>query len=231
MEFDFTPYFKKYETLAQAADQIFDKMCKEYPDCVQCKVECSDCCHALFDITLIEALYIHHKFHETYSGKMKNLILDKANSIDRKIAKIKRQAFKAFKEGKNEGEVLADLSFERARCPFLNADERCDLYEHRPLTCRFYGVPTSIGGSGHTCGKSKFEKGKEYPTVNLDIMHKKLQEISAELVRDLKSRNIKLVDLLVPLSMAILTDYNEEYFGLESDNPKTEKKEATPTKE
>ena len=218
MNFDLTPYFGKYELLVKASDQIFNQMTKDYPNCVNCKIECSDCCNALFDITLIEALYINTKFHESMKGQSKEELIEKANRIDRKITKIKRKAFKELQEGKNEGEIIADLSVERAKCPFLNSEETCDFYEYRPLTCRFYGIPTSIGGSGHSCGKSNFEMGQQYPTVNLDNILKKLQELSAELIKDMKSKHIKLVDLLVPLSMAILTDYNDEYFGFENDD-------------
>lgn len=220
MDFDLTPYFRKYEQLVNAADQIFNKMATDYPECVNCKIECSDCCNALFDLTLIEALYINHKFNESMKHERKEKIIEKANRIDRKIAQIKRKAFKDLKSGKNEGEVIADLSVERARCPFLNSEETCDFYDYRPLTCRFYGIPTAIGGRGHSCGLANFEMGKEYPTVNLDNMLKKLQEVSAELIRDMKSKHIKLVDLLVPLSMAILTEYNDEYFGFENNDDK-----------
>ena len=48
----------------------------------------------------------------------------------------------------------------------------------------------------------------------LDVVHNQLQQISAELIRDIKSRNIKLADLLVPLSMALISDYDDVYLGI-----------------
>jgi hypothetical protein len=104
----------------------------------------------------------------------------------------------------------------------LNEKELCDLYEYRPITCRFYGVPTAIGGAGHTCGKSGFKQGEKYPTVNLDAVHSKLQQISAELLRDIQSRNIKLADLLVPLSSAVILDFDDVFLGI-ADEPVEEK--------
>jgi len=68
----------------------------------------------------------------------------------------------------------------------------------------------------------RFKQGEKYPTVNLDAVHARLQEISAELVRDLRSRFIKLADILVPLSTALVTDYDEIYFGLKDDVPPQE---------
>ena len=116
------------------------------------------------------------------------------------------------------------MASERIRCPLLNDENLCSLYEYRPITCRFYGIPTSIGGKGHTCGKSGFVEGKQYPTVNLDIIHKRLYELSDELVKKIKSRHIKMAEMLVPLSMSLLTVYNEEYLGIgekaKSDNSK-----------
>ena len=223
MDFDFTPYFKKYETLVTKSDAAFERVKQAHAECVKCEEKCADCCHALFDLTLIEALYINHKFNEKIKGSQKADLLEKSNRADRHIHKIKRQAYKDLQDGKSEDEILAGLARERVRCPLLNEAELCDLYENRPLTCRFYGIPTAIGGQGYTCGKSDFKEGEQYPTVNLDVIHNQLQKLSAELIRDLKSRYVKLADMLVPLSMALLTLYDEDYLGIGA-----EKVEAPP---
>jgi len=215
MEFDFTPYFKRYEVLVQAADQVFARMTKEYPDGVACAVGCSDCCQALFDLTLIESLYINRHFNEMFDGKIRADIQEAANVADRKIARIKREAYRRLQKGEAENKILADLATYRVRCPLLNEDDQCDMYAFRPLTCRFYGIPTAIGGKGHTCGKSGFEQGREYPTVNLDAVYQQLQQISSELLRDMRARHIKLVDLLIPVSMALITLFDDEYFAVD----------------
>jgi Fe-S-cluster containining protein len=214
MSVDLTSYFKKYEALVAQADGAFDRVKKAHADCVKCEAKCADCCFALFDLTLIEALYIHHKFNEKYQGSEKVELLEKSNRADRRIYKIKRKAYNDLQAGKNEGEILAAMALERVRCPLLNEKELCDLYDYRPITCRFYGVPTAIGGSGHTCGKSGFKQGEKYPTVNLDAVHSQLQKISAELLRDIQSKNIKLADLLVPLSSAVILDFDDVFLGI-----------------
>jgi len=219
MDFDFTPYFEKYEELVSKADGAFERVKQAYAECVKCEEKCADCCFALFDLTLIEALYINHKFNEKVKGSDKAKLLEKANQADRKVHKLKRKAYKDLQAGKSEDEILAELARERVRCPLLNEAELCDLYDNRPLTCRFYGIPTAIGGKGHSCGKSGFEKGERYPTVNLDAVNSQLQQISAELIRDLKSRHLKLSDMLVPLSMALLTIYDDDYLGVAEEKP------------
>ena len=214
MSIDLTPYFKKYEALVAQSEEAFNRVKAAHAECVKCEEKCSDCCFALFDLTLIEALYLHQKFNEKYKGAAKVELVEKANRADRRIYKIKRQAFKELQSGRNEGELLAEMALERVRCPLLNEKDLCDLYDHRPLTCRFYGIPTAIGGAGHTCGKSGFKQGEQYPTVNLDAVHTQLQQISAELLRDIKSKNIKLVDLLVPLSSAMIMDFDDVFLGV-----------------
>ena len=232
MEFDFTPYFEKYETLVSKSDEAFEHVKQAYAECVKCEEKCADCCYAIFDLTLIEALYINHKFNEKVKDRQKADLLEKANRADRMIHKIKRRAYKDLQAGKSEDDILAGLARQRVRCPLLNEADLCDLYDNRPLTCRFYGIPTAIAGQGHTCGKSAFKEGEPYPTVNLDAINSQLQQLSAELVRDLKSRYVKLADMLVPLSMALLTLYDEDYLGIgeekiEAPPPRKKRKRRT----
>ena len=219
MSVDLTSYFEKYEALVAQADAAFDRVKTAHADCVKCEEKCADCCHALFDLTLIEALYIHHKFNDKYQGSEKVELLEKSNRADRQIYKIKRKAYKDLQAGKNEGEILAAMALERIRCPLLNEKDLCDLYDYRPITCRFYGIPTAIGGAGHTCGKSGFKQGEKYPTINLDAVHNRLQQISAELLRDIQSKNIKLADLLVPLSSAVIMDFDDVFLGIAEEEP------------
>jgi Fe-S-cluster containining protein len=219
MDFDFTPYFEKYEKLVAASDAAFERVKQAHADCVKCVEGCADCCHALFDLTLIEALYINYRFRQKFQESGKTELEEKANRADRQLTKIKRKAHQDFLAGKPEAEILADLARERVRCPLLSKQDLCDLYDYRPLTCRFYGIPTAIGGKGHTCGLSGFKPGEQYPTVNLDAVHTRLQELSAELVRDLRSRFIKLADILVPLATVLITNYDDIYLGLKEAPP------------
>jgi Fe-S-cluster containining protein len=223
MKIDFRPHFEKYQTIVKQADELFERVQKEHPECVTCKIKCADCCHALFDLTLIEAIYINYQFKKIIQGKEKRSIIEKANRADRKTHIIKKRAYDSKKAGKEETEILMDIAAERVRCPLLNDDEQCDLYEYRPITCRLYGIPTSIGGRSHTCGKSGFVEGKPYPAVNLDAIQKRLYDISHEFVREIKTKYVKMADMLVPLSMAILTDFDEEYLGIASPKNAEEK--------
>ena len=210
------PIFEKYEAFVKQIDDVFKKVRSDYPDCVKCGLECSDCCFALFDLSLVEALYINRKFLENIGDK-KAEILEAANGIDRNIHQLKRKAFKAVESGqKSEEQVLLEMAAERSRCPLLNEEDRCALYAFRPITCRLYGIPTAIDGRAHTCGLSGFKEGESYPTVNLDAVNAKLKALSEEIVAALRSTHVKMGDVLMPVSMALLTVFDENYLGVPS---------------
>jgi Fe-S-cluster containining protein len=208
------PLFERYEKVIEQVDQAFEKISVSHPDEVRCKEGCSDCCHALFDLTLIEALYINHHFHRHLPKDQQEAILELANTADRAVYKLKRQAYQDLKKGVAEEELLQRLAEERVRCPLLDEKDRCLLYAWRPVTCRLYGVPTAIGGRAHTCGISGFDQGKSYPTANLDPIQKALYTLSEDTVSAIRSRYSRLAELLVPLSMALLTTYDDDYLGV-----------------
>jgi Fe-S-cluster containining protein len=214
MDFDFAPYFKRYEAVVTAAEKAFAQMTAQYPDAVRCGLGCADCCYALFDLTFVEALYINKQFYRSMEGLQREVLLDRANTADRQTHKIKRQAADQIKNGVDEQQVLEAVARQRVRCPLLNAGNTCDLYSFRPITCRLYGIPTAIHGQGHTCGRSGFEPGKSYPTVKLEVLNQKLLALSSDLVAALGSRHTGLADLMMPLSMALLADFDDEYLGV-----------------
>ncbi len=207
------PYFNKYKAIVDQVDAVFRKVQEEHESCVRCQVGCSDCCHALFDLTLIEALYIKSWFDKLFEDDARALIIEKANEADRAVYRLKRQAFKDHESGKPEAEILEEMAAHRIRCPLLNFEDQCELYAYRPITCRLYGIPTVIGDKAHTCGLSGFEQGRAYTTVKLDAIQSKLYELSAEFAAEIGSRYPKLAELLMPVSMALLTDFTEEYLG------------------
>ena len=222
MILDLEPFFEEYRLLAATADQTFEKIKNEHPDCVKCEVKCTDCCYAIFDISLIEAMFINQEFNRTFEGKAKYDMLEKANRIDRRLHKIKRDAYREFEGGKDETAILMEISKIKVRCPLLNEEDTCDLYASRPITCRLYGIPTAIGGTGRTCALSGFEPGGSYPTVQLEKIHQRLYNISNDMVRAIQSKHVRMAEILMPVSMALLTDFNEEYLGIGDDSESTE---------
>ena len=107
---NFEPFFKQYEALVKTADELFNKVSLEYPDEVKCKQGCADCCYALFDLTLIEALYIKHHFDTCFEGLEREKRIEIANKIDRELYSLKRKAYKDLEAGKEEADILRDMA-------------------------------------------------------------------------------------------------------------------------
>jgi hypothetical protein len=92
--------FKKYEALVDQVDDVFEQVRQQYPECVTCKLGCADCCHAIFDLSLVEALYINRRFLEKVVGQRKIDIIEDANVTDRNLYRMKRKAFKSVEDRK-----------------------------------------------------------------------------------------------------------------------------------
>ena len=215
MQLDFSPAFARYEAIAAEADAAFAKVSEMCPDFVSCGAGCSDCCHALFDLTFIEALYINHQFNKAFpSGPARDAVIERANKADRDASKLKRKAFRAGEEGVSTRDILESMSRERIRCPLLGDDERCVLYPFRPITCRLYGVPLEIAGEARTCGNTGFAPGERYPTVKIEKLQDRLVALSQEVVGALPTRLPLLGEMLVPVSFALVTDFDNDYLGI-----------------
>ncbi len=220
---DLSPFFSRYEAHVREADALFERIRSQYPELVVCREQCSSCCHALFDLSLVEALYLNAKFLERFpAGAGRAAVLDAADKADRQTVKLKRRIFKDSQAGRDSNEILAEVASLAVRCPLLGDDDRCRMYEFRPITCRLYGVPTAIGGKAHTCGMTGFKQGESYPTVALDKMQHRLSDINSELAEYMRTAYKELASMYVPVSSALLTEYTPQYLGI-GGLPKEEK--------
>lgn len=211
---DLSPIFKEYEVLRTQADQLFDRLNSAYPQAVKCKAGCSDCCNALFDLSLVESMYINSAFQKKFKyGPERSAILEKASKIDRNLTKIKHNLYKAEKAGEPIESIIAKAGQIRMACPLLTDDGHCILYEDRPITCRLYGIPLEIGSKSHVCGLSDFAGGNSYPAVKLSRIQNKLEDLSKKIAQVCESR-FDLTEVYVPLSMALLSRYDEAYLGI-----------------
>lgn len=212
---DLDAVFQEYEALAARTDDLFERVRAQFPAEVACAAGCSDCCHALFDMSLVEAMALNRAFNARFGfGGPRSAVLEAASDADRAATRLKRHYFQRAKQGATDGDILGEAARDRLRCPLLGPDNHCALYEQRPITCRVYGVPTAIHGQAHVCGKCGFVPGGAYPTVALDRVQDKLAELSRRLVVALDSRYRELHTVYVPVSMALLTKYDDAYLGV-----------------
>ena len=213
------PIFTRYEHLCVEADTLFEQVRHLHPDCVTCSLGCSGCCHAMFDLSLVEALYLNQKFHQnTAFGPQHSAIINAAGEADRLTTRIKRGLYNISKGG-NTRQIMEDAARTRIRCPLLNAEDHCHIYAYRPVTCRLYGVPAAIAGEAHVCGQSAFSKGQSYPTIALEKIQDRLAAMSQEIAQTLGTRFKELHLVYVPVSMALLTRYDANYLGIAPAKP------------
>ena len=213
--------FLEYEVLTAQVDKLFHDVQSKYSKEVACTKTCSDCCYALFDLSLVEAMAINRAFHDRFGfGAERSAVLERAGEADRPLTRLKHYYYKEVKQGISDEKVMEQAARERVRCPLLGDDNLCLLYEHRPLTCRIYGVPTAIHGKGHVCGKCHFEKGGKYPTLQLDRIQDKLASLSHKIAKVLGSKYTELHHVYVPVSMALMNKYDEAYLGLKQNEKK-----------
>ncbi len=212
---DLSAIFTRYETLVAETDALFAHVRNSFPDCVICAQGCSDCCHALFDLSLVEAMYLNAKFMETLEhGRKRSDVLSRAADLDRQLVRMKRDFYKGTKDGKSAEDIMHEAALVRVPCPLLDEGDACILYDCRPITCRLYGIPLNIQGQGHVCGKTHFDKGKDYPAVHMHAIQARLDELSRDIARTVKSRFLELPQVFVPVSMALLTRYDKTYLGI-----------------
>lgn len=215
--FDYQTVFEKYEDLVRKVDQAVGRVQAAHPEEVRCRQGCSDCCFAVFDLTLVEAFYLNAHFHWELAESLRETIIERAETADRQFYQIKHKLQRLRqREGKDDPELLQYLAEQRVRCPLLNADSGCDGYAFRPVTCRIYGIPAAIQGSPRICGLSGFQPGLSYPTVNLDRVNEGLFDLSGVMLQEagVEDPDQRLRGMVMPVSEALMTDFDEEFFRL-----------------
>lgn len=193
-------WFARYEQLGLAADLAFERVQREYTDAVQCKRGCTDCCHALFGLFPIEAAYLRERFAKL-DPALQQEVLKRANQAEEHLTKFQTMINEAHADDP-QMQAYA-MARERIRCPLLNDQGDCVLYSNRPVTCRAYGIPTTVQGVGRTCWKAAFEAGKSYPAFNVDRLHRELYEMSRSVLEKGGQHDLDRAALLVSVSAAL----------------------------
>jgi Fe-S-cluster containining protein len=204
--------FRSYELLVDKADEAFEKTKDLHGSRMACELHCSDCCHAVFGLFLIEAANLKHHFEELDREKKKEVLL-RCNETERGLKRLEKKLERYGEDPETQTSILAR---ERIRCPLLDENNECVLYAHRPITCRVYGIPTRIQGKARVCGKATFEKGVSYPVFDLDGAYGNLCALSKELLSETGGKDEDKATYLISVPRAIGASFEElirETFG------------------
>ena len=197
--------FRNYELLVDKADAAFQRMEREQESCIKCERHCSDCCHAVFGLFLIEAAYLKQQFDQLGKDEIKGALL-RCNETERDLRRLEKM-LQAHEEDPNMQAYT--MARERVLCPLLDENEDCILYIYRPITCRVYGIPTKIQGKARVCGKAEFRAGENYPVFDLDGIYRDLYILSGELLNGLEKGDPHKASLLISVPKAISTPHDD----------------------
>jgi Fe-S-cluster containining protein len=204
--------FHSYDLLVDKADEAFQKTKDLHGPSMACELHCSDCCHAVFGLFLIEAACLKNRFDELDTEKKKEVLL-RCNETERGLKRLEKKLERHGEDPETHASILAR---ERIRCPLLDERNECVLYAHRPITCRVYGIPTKIQGAARACGKAAFEKGVSYPVFDLDGVYRNLYTLSRELLGEAGGKDPDKAAYLISVPRAIGASFDElirETFG------------------
>ena len=106
---------KPYETLSDRVDLFHVRVNDSYPEALNCRVGCSSCCHQHLSVVPLEWRRIR--------AAVESLSTASREGLARRV-----------QAGRSD-----------PRCPLLGDDERCQVYDARPMICRSHGLPIQIG--------------------------------------------------------------------------------------
>ncbi len=134
--------------LLKVIDDAWSEAARRAGDHLACRVGCTACCHGPFPISALDARRLRRGLAElsTREPERAAVISRRAHAQNERFCSevLDGEAIDSAEETtaiESICERHGDLP-----CPALDVESgRCELYEHRPLTCRTFGPPTRFG--------------------------------------------------------------------------------------
>lgn len=141
--------------LVQIVDAALADATRRSGEWLVCRPGCTQCCVGVFAISQLDAARLRVGLEE-----LEREYPERAARLKKRIARARKSLAKDFPGDSRTG-VLdeseeAQEAFEEfaneVPCPVLDPKTGlCDLYEHRPLTCRAFGPPVKSGEGLGVC--------------------------------------------------------------------------------
>jgi Fe-S-cluster containining protein len=131
-----------YSLLLEEVDEWFVRTSGLAGPDVSCRKGCSECCRGLFDITLLDALYLKSGF-DRLPAEVRDMVRAKALHRFEGLRTLWPDFDHPYILNYRPEEDWEKLMPEEddTPCALLGEDGTCLLYEHRPMTCRLNGLP------------------------------------------------------------------------------------------
>jgi Fe-S-cluster containining protein len=132
----------RYAVLLQEVDDWFAGCVERHSALIACHHGCSECCRGLFDITLLDALFLKRGFDRLAPEVQETLQIKAAGRLDA-LSRQWPEFIRPWTLNHIREELWDEIMPEddESPCPVLSEQGACLLYSHRPMTCRLNGIP------------------------------------------------------------------------------------------
>lgn len=206
----------RYRMLLAEVDQWFERCLQEHGERISCHNGCSSCCRGLFDITLLDALYLKSGF-DTLPPEVQCAIREKSTTRLNQLNATYPDFASPWLLNSLPEEEWEQIMPEDddAPCVLLSAEGACLVYDTRPMTCRLNGIPL-VDSSGEEFFDDWCTMNfKDMDPVSLEELRHPFHDLFAQellLFRELTLRlygeRINELDTVIPA--AILFDDPEQ---------------------
>ncbi len=132
----------RYSALLREVDDWFQHCLDRYPDLIVCRNGCSECCRGLFDITLLDALYLKRGFDTLPEVQKTGLVREAFRRLEQLTRENPAFIQPWLLNGIPEEDWDALMPEEdETPCLLLSETGGCLVYDYRPMTCRLNGIP------------------------------------------------------------------------------------------
>jgi len=125
-----------YRQLLAEVDAWFRQGRQQLGDRVHCRAGCAECCSGLFDISLLDGWMLARQRHRLPA----DVLAAAQGDVQQVLAALGQRQRKIPVFGPDCPSV-GWPDGDELRCPLLDSQGRCRLYDARPLVCRLHGLP------------------------------------------------------------------------------------------
>ncbi len=192
----------RYKDFLTEADEHYRHATKKHK--VRCRKGCSECCATgFFDITLLDALYLHEAMKRVPSPLRKRITAKAEEQLDlleeKKIFSRREPLLRSVSAINAVCRKSVKMS-----CPALSEYGRCLIYEYRPHICRIFG-PTIRGMRRKVWLKGCRYFAKEIPENDFGMVDLYVEEINLkqELFQKAGRKGRLDIDTIIPAAIAL----------------------------
>lgn len=202
----------RYGELLAEVDVWFSSCLKRYSDKIACQSGCSACCRGLFDITLMDALYLKRGvvgLDETLRLELEKTAKNRLLTLSQDFPTYTSPWFLNNLSDEIQQAMMPEDDL--TPCLLLSKHGTCLVYKYRPMTCRLHGIPLfDTDGEAFSDEWCTLNFTDIKPEFLLDIRYefRRLFELEIQLFRELTSRiygePINEMDTIIPAVVGTL---------------------------